>query len=164
MSYEKVKSVKIKSDNEIILESCSNNVYPKEYHTWTFDKGIRKFIQYVCGNVFQITPSANNYFWTTVHTMFREKLESVNINENAIYYITDEAKLSEIENMYKDTMKYCEKHKKEKYYLKNDSYYMSNYVSGGKYYLTEAKEDAKKFSFCAAYNIANTKGWTMEKA
>ena len=26
------------------------------------------------------------------------------------------------------------------------------------------EEDAKKFSFCAAYNIANTKGWTMEKA
>lgn len=55
MSYEKVRSVKILSDdNSIVLESVSSNVSPQTYHKWTFGGTLIDFIKYVGGGEFQI--------------------------------------------------------------------------------------------------------------
>lgn len=54
MSYEKVRSVRFLSDDNIILESVSNNVSPKKYHKWKFTGTLIDFLRYVQGSELQI--------------------------------------------------------------------------------------------------------------
>lgn len=165
MSYEKVRSVKILSDdNSIVLESVSSNVSPQTYHKWTFGGTLIDFIKYVGGGVFQITPSANNYYWSAFFSIFSKALAAQNISLAGLYDLDKDNPLwNDVLATFNAIRKQLKENKKVKLYLKNGMYYIGGKAYGRHYYLVGNKEDAKKYPYCQARYMSNAYDWNMEQ-
>lgn len=164
MSYEKVRSVRFISDDNIILESMSNNVSPKKYRKWKFNGTLIDFIKYVSGNLFQIAPSANGYFWSALFAMYYKTLKAQNINYSGLYSLDkDDPRWNNIIKTFHIAMNYLKANRNKKCYVKNGSFYLAGGAYGTKYYLVENKEDAKKYPYCQARYMSENNVWTFEE-
>lgn len=157
MSYEKVRSVRFLSDDNIILESVSNNVSPKKYHKWKFTGTLIDFLRYVQGNELQIATSANGYFWSALFAMYYKTLKAQNIEYSDLYSLDkDDPRWDDIIKTFHIAMNYLKANRNKKCYVKSRAY-------GGKYYLVENKEDAKKYPYCQARYMSENNDWTFEE-
>lgn len=164
MSYEKVRSVRILSDDNIILESVSNNVSPKKYHKWKFTGTLIDFLRYVQGSVLQIATSANGYFWSAVFAMYYKMLKAQNIEYSDLYSLDkDDPRWDDVIKTFNAAMGYMKGNRNKKCYVKNGSFYLAGRAYGSKYYLVENKEDAKKYPYCQARYMSENNAWTFEE-
>lgn len=148
MSYEKIKSVKM-NGNDIIIKSVSNNVSPKKYEQYVFKGSLQDFIRYICGDIFQIYPSANNYYWYFVNQTFLYfiKLSYPRLTKTAIYNLRkNDRRWPHIIEHYKSALLLADSVKRTKYVLKNkdNDYYVTGHAFGNKYYLSTDKNEAMK--------------------
>ena len=163
--YARVKSVKIVSDNEIIIESASNNVVPKIYHKFQFTGTLIDFIKYVSGNLYQIAPSANSYFWGAFLPIFKKSLEAYNIDFDNLYYLdSSNQRWNDIVKTFNVAMNYLKANRNKKCYVRSGSFYIAGRAYGSRYYLVENKEDAKKYPYCQARYMSENNVWTFEEA
>ena len=163
MSYEKVRSVRFFSDDNIILESVSNNVSPKKYHKWKFTGTLIDFLRYVQGNELQIATSANGYFWGACFPIFKKSLDACNIDFENLYYLdSSNQRWDDIVKIFKVVMKKLQDDKKQKFYLKDGMFYIGGRAYGNKYFLVQYREDAKKYPCWQARYMSETYGWNME--
>ena len=164
MSYEKVRSVKILSDDNIILESVSNNVSPKKYHKWKFTGTLIDFLRYVQGNELQIATSANGYFWSALFAMYYKMLKAQNIDYSDLYSLDkDDPRWDDIIKTFNAAMNYMKGNRNKKCYVRSGSFYLAGRAYGTRYYLVENKEDAKKYPYCQARYMSNAYDWNMEQ-
>ena len=164
MSYEKVRSVKILSDDNIILESVSNNVSPKKYHKWKFTGTLIDFLRHVQGNELQIATSANGYFWSALFAMYYKMLKAQNIDYSDLYSLDkDDPRWDDIIKTFNAAMNYMKGNRNKKCYVRSGSFYLAGRAYGTKYYLVENKEDAKKYPYCQARYMSNAYDWNMEQ-
>ena len=163
MSYEKVRSVRFLSDDNIILESVSNNVSPKKYHKWKFTGTLIDFLRYVQGNELQIATSANGYFWSALFAMYYKMLKAQNIEYSDLYSLDkDDDRWDDIVKTFQMAMNYLKGNRNKKCYVRSGSFYIAGRAYGSRYYLVENKEDAKKYPYCQARYMSETYGWNME--
>ena len=164
MSYEKVRSVRFLSDDNIILESVSNNVSPKKYHKWKFTGTLIDFLRYVQGSELQIATSANGYFWSALFAMYYKMLKAQNIEYSDLYSLDkDDARWDDIVKTFQMAMNYLKGNRNKKCYVRSGSFYLAGRAYGTKYYLVENKEDAKKYPYCQARYMSENNVWTFEE-
>lgn len=164
MSYEKVRSVRFLSDDNIILESVSNNVSPKKYHKWKFTGTLIDFLRYVQGSVLQIATSANGYFWSAVFAIYYKMLKAQNIEYSDLYSLDkDDPRWDDIIKSFNAAMNYMKGNRNKKCYVRSGSFYIAGRAYGSKYYLVENKEDAKKYPYCQARYMSENNVWTFEE-
>ena len=164
MSYEKVRSVRFLSDDNIILESVSNNVSPKKYHKWKFTGTLIDFLRYVQGSVLQIATSANGYFWSAVFAIYYKMLKAQNIEYSDLYSLDkDDPRWDDIIKSFNAAMNYMKGNRNKKCYVRSGSFYIAGRAYGSKYYLVKNKEDAKKYPYCQARYMSENNVWTFEE-
>ena len=164
MSYEKVRSVRFLSDDNIILESVSNNVSPKKYHKWKFTGTLIDFLRYVQGSELQIATSANGYFWSALFAISYKMLKVQNIEYSDLYSLDKDNPIwDDIVETFHTAMNYLKANRNKKCYVKNGSFYIAGRAYGGKYYFVENKEDAKKYPYCQARYMTENSDWTFEE-
>ena len=164
MSYEKVRSVRFLSDDNIILESVSNNVSPKKYYKWKFTGTLIDFLRYVQGNELQIATSANGYFWSALFAMYYKTLKAQNIEYSDLYSLDkDDPRWDDIIKTFNAAMSYMKANRNKKCYVRSGSFYIAGRAYGGRYYLVEDKEDAKKYPYCQARYMSENNNWTFEE-
>ena len=123
MSYEKVRSVRFLSDDNIILESVSNNVSPKKYHKWKFTGTLIDFLRYVQGSELQIATSANGYFWSALFAISYKMLKVQNIEYSDLYSLDKDNPIwDDIVETFHSAMYYLKANRKKKKYIKNSCY------------------------------------------
>lgn len=164
MSYEKVRSVRFLSDDNIILESVSNNVSPKKYHKSKFNGTLIDFLRYVQGNELQIATSANGYFWSALFAMYYKTLKAQNIEYSDLYSLDkDDPIWDDIVKTFHFVMNHLKANRNKKYYVRSGSFYIAGRAYGSRYYLVENKEDAKKYPYCQARYMSENNVWTFEE-
>ena len=120
MSYEKVRSVRFLSDDNIILESVSNNVSPKKYHKWKFTGTFIDFLRYVQGSELQIATSANGYFWSALFAISYKMLKVQNIEYSDLYSLDKDNPIwDDIVETFHTAMNYLKANRNKKCYVKN---------------------------------------------
>lgn len=161
MSYEKVKSVSFKN-GKFTITSVSNNVSPKKYEKHTFNGELKDFIRYVFGGIFQITPSANNYYWYFVNRMFVKRMEQVypSIKPSMLYSLDkDDEKWKRIEEIYKAAIEVTDKVKNDKFILMSNDMYVMGHAFGNSYNLTYDRNKAMRFKRCKADYMQKNYNW-----
>lgn len=119
MSYEKVRSVRFLSDDNIIIESVSNNVSPKKYHKWKFTGTIIDFLKYVQGSELQIATSANGYFWSALFAISYKVLKVQNIEYSDLYSLDKDNPIwDDIVETFHTAMNYLKANRNKKCYVK----------------------------------------------
>lgn len=163
MSYEKVKFVSFTHDNRIIIDSASNNVRPIRYEKKFFNGTTIDFIKNLSGNVFQITPSANNYFWSVFLPTFKKVLLAVNIDYDNLYSLdNDNPRWDDIIDIFYITMGNIKANRGRKYRIKDGAYYLMDKVND-RYNLTTKIEKAKVFTYYKARYISEKYGYNLEE-
>ena len=135
MSYEKVRSVRFFSDDNIILESVSNNVSPKKYHKWKFNGTLIDFLRYVQGSELQIATSANGYFWSALFAISYKVLKVQNIEYSDLYSLDKDNPIwDDIVETFHSAMNYLKANRNKKCYVKKGSFYIAGRTYGSRYY------------------------------